>query len=155
MAVDVSGLLYFMPIFSFIFVFVVVYALLSRYKVLGENNFVNALIGVVFATAFITASSVRTYIETITPWFVVLVLALFFILAVIGFSQKKVEDVIGKNFISALIVVVILIFFFAGIKVFSSILSPLFFKITNDDRLLGGILIFLVAALMSWIMTKK
>ncbi len=152
---DVSGLLYFMPIFSFIFVFIIVYSLLTKYKILGEEKFINSLMAAIFATAFITASSVRTYVETITPWFVVLVVALFFILTIIGFSQKKVEDIIGKNFVVGLVIVVMLIFFFAGIKVFSTVLTPLFFKISNDDRFLGGILIFLVASLMSWIFTKK
>lgn len=155
MAVDVSGLLYFMPIFSFIFVFVLVSTLLDRYKVLGDDKFINYLMAAIFATAFITASSARTYVETVTPWFVVLVVALFFILAIIGVSQKKVEDIVGKKFVISMVVVVIMIFFFAGIKVFSSVLTPLFFKITDNDRILGGVLIFLVAALMSWIFTKK
>ena len=49
----------------------------------------------------------------------------------------------------------IAIFLIAGVKVFSSVLSPLFYKIKNDDRLFGGTLIFLAAALTSWLLTRK
>jgi len=155
MAVDVSGLLYFMPIFSFLFVFVVIYCLLKKSAVLGDNDFMNALVGFVVATAFVTASSVRMYVETVTPWFAVLIVAMFFILAIIGFSQQKIEGFLGKGMMGGFIVVLILIFFFAGIRVFSSVLAPVYYKITNDERLLGGILVFFIAALTSWVVTRK
>jgi hypothetical protein len=156
MELDIAGLLYFMPIFTFLFVFVVVYALLNKVKeTLGTNDFVNALIGFLVSTVFISVSSMRLYLETIVPWFAILVIALFFILAIVGFSQQKIEGIVSKNFIIGVVVVLIGIFLIAGVKVFSSILSPLFYKIKNDDRLFGGILIFLVAALTSWLLTKK
>jgi hypothetical protein len=155
MAVDVSGLLYFMPIFSFLFVFVVVYCLLKKSAVLGDNEFMNALIGFVVATAFVTASSIRMYVETVTPWFAVLVVAMFFILAIMGFSQQKIEGVLGKGLMGGFILVLVLVFFFAGVKVFSSVLAPAYYKITNDERLLGGVLVFFIAALTSWVVTRK
>ncbi|MEM4230702.1 MAG: hypothetical protein QXF25_02405 [Candidatus Pacearchaeota archaeon] len=155
MAVNVLGLLYFMPIFSFLFVFVIVYALLKKTQVLGDNDFMNALVGVIVATAFITASSARTYVETITPWFAVLIVAMFFILAVIGFSQQKIEGAIGKNIMIGFVFVLILVFFFSGVKVFSSGVMPIYYRITENERLIGGILVFFVAGVMSWIVTRK
>jgi hypothetical protein len=154
--VDISGLLYFMPIFTFLFVFVVVYSLTSKVKEhLGTNDFLNALISFLISTIFITVSSMRLYMETVIPWFAVLVVALFFILVIVAFSQQKIDAVVGKNFVLALVFILVLVFVFAGAKVFSSVLSPLFYKIQHDDRLFGGVLIFLVAALTSWLLTKK
>jgi len=156
MELDIAGLLYFMPIFTFLFVFVVVYSLLNKVKEsLGTNDFLNALIGFLVSTVFISVSSMRLYLETIVPWFAILIVALFFILTIVGVSQQKIDSILTKNFIIGVVVILIAVFLIAGVKVFSSILSPLFYKIKNDDRIFGGVLIFLVAALTSWLLTKK
>ena len=157
---DISGLLYFMPIFTFLFVFIVVYAILSKVKEdIGTNEFVNALASFLIATMFVTVSSMRMYMESVVPWVVILLLALFFVLVVVGFSQNKIDNLLGKNFAIGFVIVLLLIFFFSGVKVFSSVLSslfsPLISKVTNDDRLFGSILIFAVAAMTSWLVTKK
>jgi hypothetical protein len=51
MVVDISGIYNFMPIFSFLFVFVVVYAILAKTKVLGDQK-VNLLVGFIMAIIF-------------------------------------------------------------------------------------------------------
>lgn len=153
--VDVLGLGYFMPVFSFVFVFAISYALLDKTKILGENKFIHLLISFVIAVSFIVASSVRTYVETVTPWLAVLMIALFFIFILVSFSGRKIEDFTGNGFIGMIIIVLILIFFFAGVKVYSSVLLPLYVKVTNEERILGSVILFAVAIFASWVLTKK
>ena len=68
MAIDVSGINFFMPVFSFLFVFVIVYAILAKTKILGDNKFVNLVIGFIMAIIFMSFSSTELYVETIIPW---------------------------------------------------------------------------------------
>ena len=153
---DISGLLFFMPIFTFLFVFVVIYAILGKVKEdLGTNEFLNALVSFLIATMFVTVSTMRKYIETVVPWFVILILVLFFVLMIVGFSQNKLDDLLGKKFAIGFVVVLIAIFFIAGVNVFSAVLTPFFTKITNDDRIFGSILVLAVAALASFLVTRK
>ena len=84
MALDISGLAYFMPIFGFLFIFVIVFALLDKTKILGGVKWIDVLISFIVAIIFATMTSVREYVEQVTPWFVVLVVALFFILVIVG-----------------------------------------------------------------------
>ena len=69
MPVDISGVTYFEPILAFLVVFVVLYAVLAKTKILGEDNkFVNIFASFLVATIFVAAAGVREYVLTITPW---------------------------------------------------------------------------------------
>lgn len=87
--IDLSGISYFLPIFSFVLIFVVVFAILRKTKMLGDNNFIMAMVSLVLAVIFISFSDVRSYIEAVSPWFVVLVIAMFFVLVLGGFLLAK------------------------------------------------------------------
>ena len=52
MAVE-STLSYFMPILAFVLVFVVVYAVLVKSKIFGDNNFIYSIISLVVSLIFI------------------------------------------------------------------------------------------------------
>ena len=89
--VDVSGISYFAPLLAFLVVFVIVFALLNKTKLLGENAFIQLFVSFVIGTIFVSAAGVRNYVLVITPWFGALVVSLFFILFIIGFVGKPVE----------------------------------------------------------------
>jgi FtsH-binding integral membrane protein len=154
MAVDVSGLSYFMPIFGFLFVFVIVYALLSKTKLLGESMFINLLISFIIAVIFATISSAQEYVEAVTPWFVVLIIALFFILILIGLSQQKINDIMKPGFVWVFIVALILVFLISAVKVFA-FWQPIKEFVTAEGRIVGGILLLIIAALAAWVITRK
>lgn len=155
MAIDISGLSYFMPIFGFLFVFVIVYALLSKTKILGESQFVSLLISFIIAIVFSTIGSAQEYVQTVTPWFVVLVVVLFFILIIIGLSQQKIEDIMKPGFVWVFIVALILVFLLAATKVFAPVWWDVKEFISNEGRIAGGILLLIIAALAAWVITKK
>ena len=159
MAVDVSGLSYFMPIFGFLFVFVIVYSLLAKTKLLGENKFVNLLISFIVAIIFTTFSSVQEYVQQVTPWFVVLVIALFFILLIVGLSQHKITDIVGKGFVWFFVIALILVFLIAAIKVFPNAFGEAWNELvgfmTFRARIAGAIILLIIASLTAWVITKK
>jgi hypothetical protein len=156
---DISGLMYFMPLFSFLFIFVIIYAILVKTKILGENNFANILVSFIIGIIFATTAGTREYVEAVTPWFVVLAVAIFFILIIIGMSQKKAEDIIKPGFIWFFIVLVLVIFFIAASNVFSSVMAPFWQGLQNtistQDKIVGSVGLLIIGALAAWVLTKK
>lgn len=65
---DVTGLQHFSNIFAFIFVWLLVFALLSYTKTLGGNNFINALIGLFLGLFTLISPNVSGAIIAVAPW---------------------------------------------------------------------------------------
>src|SRR3989344_4743623 len=79
MAVDVSSFVDLMPLLTFLIVFVLVFVVLNKTKVV-DNSFFQLLVSFLLATVFVTASGAREYVQNVIPWFAVLLVCLFFIL---------------------------------------------------------------------------
>ena len=167
MAIDISGIYFFMPVFSFLFVFVIVYALLAQTKILGENKFVHLLISFIMAIIFMSFSANRLYVETIIPWFVVLLVVVFLVLLIAGLSTKKLDGIMTTNFAWAVIIILIIIFLIAAIRVFNPVLHPellitggedgpgIIGQIFGSSSIAGSILLIIIAAVVAWVITKK
>lgn len=169
MAIDISGIYFFMPVFSFLFVFLIVYAILIKTKVLGDSQFVNLLVSFIMAIVFMSFSSLELYVQTIIPWFVVLVVCVFLVMLIGGFSSGKMSDVISnKVFGWAVIIILILVFLVAAIKVFNPIFHP-DLGVTSGEgtslleqireaaggKFLGSFLLIVIAGAVAWVLTKK
>lgn len=168
MAIDITGIYFFMPVFSFLFVFFIVYAILLKTKVLGESGFVNVLISFIMAIIFMSFSSLDLYVQTIIPWFIVLVVCVFFVLLVVGFSSGGITNVLSnKAFGWIVIILLIIIFLIAAIKVFNPVFHPdlgvtsgegtsLIQQIAEaaEGRVIGAILLIIVAGVVAWVLTK-
>lgn len=161
MPADITFYTWFMPIFGFLFVFVIIYALLAKIKILGESKAVNIFISLVIAIIFATVSSVRQYVQTVTPWFAVLVIALFFILMLVGFTHSTDKFRTPLAWIFTLLLIII--FLISAIKVFGSAVTqylpgyPPDSKVKSfffSDQFLGAFLLLVVAAVVSWVLTK-
>src|SRR3989338_6641222 len=88
---DFSWLVYFMGVFGFFFISVVIYAVLSKTELLGDNKPVNLFVAFVFAIIFITFSPGVEYVGAIVPWFVILFIVLFMLMVLVALSQKEVD----------------------------------------------------------------
>jgi hypothetical protein len=163
MAVDLSGLNYLLPIWSFLLVFIISFAVLVSTKIIGENKFWLVFVSFVLATLFITAAQAREYVETAVPWAIVMVLVAFFILLITGFIGEPVKAITGGVGIG-LVVVLLLIFLFAALNMFSDQLwnyapggssSNPFLEWLYSSSVAGMILLLLVCALVGWVLTKK
>jgi len=153
MAVDISGLEYYLPILSFLIVFVAVFAVLAKTKVIGENKWVQLFLAFLVATIFVTASGAREYVIKVTPWFAVFVILLFFLLALIGFSGKVgfLEKGIGVVFVIGLLVLFLVSAYFS----FGEAVHFIEFKEwLFTPKVWGALSLIVVSAVVSWILVK-
>lgn len=152
-----------MPVLSFILVFVLVYALLGKTKILGENKFIHSLLSLVVGIMLVLTPNAREYTLTVTPWIIVFIVALFFIIMIISFVRGNIDDIVKNPAISfGLIAILLLIFLISGLEVFSaSLYNFLHLPVTGEitsillhPSVLGVIILFVVAAVVSWVLNK-
>jgi hypothetical protein len=134
---------------------------------------VNIFVSFVVAAIFITASSAADVVLNVVPWFAVLLIALFMIMALVAFIGKSAEGMIGKGVGWVFIVLLILVFIISGIKVFSNSLAPYwpgatygdvsqgdpnlvgFFAWLYSPAVKGFFLLVGVAAFVTWLLVRK
>lgn len=92
---DIGILNHFVPLFVFILIFVVVYAVLLKTNLLGENKGLISLASFVIAFLFIVTRTATEFVELVTPWFVVLIIVAMCFLLIFMFLGVK-PDVIAK-----------------------------------------------------------
>ncbi len=169
MPIDVSWLNFYMPVFGFLFVFVVMFAVLLKTNVLGDNVFTNAFVSFIFGIIFITFSPGVDFITTLLPWFVILVISLLLVLVIVGFSQNDMESFMKPWLGWVFIILLVVAFLVSAIVVFNPILGPylpgsgvegegFLFDVRNfvfGEQFLGGILLLGVALVASWLIAKK
>jgi len=166
MALNISGIYFFMPIFSFLFVFVVVYAVLNKTKVLGEQK-INILVSLVMAIIFMNFSSMQLYVETIVPWFIVLLICLFLVLVLMAFSTKKLDDVLKPWFAWVFVAILVVIFLISAIRVFNPVFHPEYGIVSGshpqvisqirhlfDTQVGGSILLLVAAVIVTFVLVK-
>ena len=71
---DVTGLSYFSNIFVFLFVWLVVFAVFSWVKVLGDNKFIHALVGLLLAIFVLISPIATSIVADIAPFIAVIFL---------------------------------------------------------------------------------
>ncbi len=87
-----------MPVFSFLFVFMIVWSILVKTKLLGDAPFVNLFISLIMAVIFMSFSSLDLYVRTIIPWFIALFVCVFLVLLLGGLATKDVTKFIYNAF---------------------------------------------------------
>ncbi len=167
MVADVSSITYFAPILAFLLVFVVVFAVLFKTKVLGELLFVQLLTSFIISSIFVSAASAREYIVSVSTWFGVLAVSLFFLLFLLNFIGKWADE----KWIAYLAVIILLIIFLvSALNVFSSGLGPYlpgsYTRAEADPSLIGfldwlysapvigALLLIIAGAIVSWVLVK-
>ncbi len=165
--VDLTGFQYFLPLLSFLLVFVVSLAFLMRTKILG-NKFIEFLVSFILATIFVTFVGPQKFIQNIAPAVAVLIVCAFFILLLAGIFGKDLAFM-NKGMGIVFVVILFIIFIVTAFVVFSSSITP---YITGEDygsgnpdlyifsdwlfssRVGGAILLLIVSALVAWVLVK-
>ncbi|MEM4259177.1 MAG: hypothetical protein QXS38_00220 [Candidatus Pacearchaeota archaeon] len=152
--VDVSLIQSYLPILSFLLVFTVVFAILAKYKIIGESKFVNLFVSFLVATIFVSLTSAREYVVSITPWFAVFVIVSLFLLSLIGLFGK-VPDILKSGIGIVVVIGLLIVFLISAYYTFSS--SPFFVALgdwVSKPRVYGILLLVLSSALVSWVLIK-
>ena len=167
MPVDVSAITYFAPLIAFLIVWVVMFAVLSNFKVLGDNKFIQTFISLLIAALFVSVAGVREYVLTIIPWFAVLIISTFFILALTGFIGTT--DAVKKGVGAVFLILLVVVFLVSAIVVFSGVIGPYLpgsdiaggesevLRFTDwiySPRVAGAISLIVVSALVAWVLVR-
>ena len=158
LAIDLSGLGTFMPVFGFILVFTVVYALLGKTKVLGEQKFVHIFVSFCIAIVFLISANAIEYVKVTTPIFAAFIVSLLFIMLLVGMFKKPEEFFQGKGFAIFLIIILLIIFVFSAIFVFAPIINQYMSGPKNfllQPQILGVLILIGVTAFTAWLLSKK
>ena len=158
MALNIEGFDYFLPVLVFLFIFVIMYALLAKLKILGENKYINVIVSFIIAVIFVTLSSAREMVMRVTPWFAVLLILLFFVLLIIGFSQKKMENMMKPWLAWVFIIIFVIIVLFILFQNFgySSNFGDFLLDVSLDyPKISGSVILLILAGLTSWVLIAK
>ncbi|MEK6854967.1 MAG: hypothetical protein AABX73_01980 [Nanoarchaeota archaeon] len=169
MPADISAIGYLVPIFAYLLVVIVSAAILMKTKMLGESTWWNIFAALLIASIFVSAVGARAYVETIIPWFAVMLIALFLVLMTVGLVGKPVEFM-HKGIGIVFVVILGIVFLVSAFFVFSDLIiryipgpgygfnadpkTLFFFDWLYSPRVLGAVLLIVVSALTSWILVK-
>lgn len=160
---DTGLLRFFLPIFSFLLVLAISYAILEKTNILKNHN-VNIAAAFAIAVLFLFTPSAIKLIQLTTPWFIVFLIFLmimFMTFMFLGVKDEQINSVIAYPSVYWTIIVVILgIFLFGMTQVFGGEVQAIFGggdtsgggvvvdvgKIIFHPRMLGAIFILLIAS---------
>jgi len=159
---DVTGLQYFSSIFVFLFVWLVVYALLLWTKILGENKFVHALIGLLLAMFVLISPIATSIVASVAPYLAVAFLFIVLISVAAKMLGGDIESFPALRGIM-LVFIVIIIFVAAGIKIREQVDVPSetqtdLSKTVNlvfNPKFLGTVLILAIAVFTIALLASK
>lgn len=130
---DVGILNHFVPIFVFILIFVVFYAILLKTNILGENKGLMALASFVVAFLFIVTRTATEFIQLVTPWFVVLlIVAMCFLLIFmfLGVKPSAIASAVSQEGTVWIIIIILLVLL--GVAL-TKVIGPSIAAITQGD----------------------
>lgn len=173
MVISISSqqfLSYFMPILTFLLVFVIIYALLTKSKILGGSNFIQLLISFIAAIFVISSPFLGEFTRLTATWIAVFVITITFILAALSFTGKNITDISKTPFVGYIVIfIVIIIFIFSTIQVFGPVIKP-YLPGQSDTggapellgikhflfhpAIIGSVILFIAAAVVSSVLTK-
>ena len=162
MAVDLPFITYFAPILAFLIVFILVYAVLHKTKVVGENKWIASFLALVVAALFVAFAGTRDYIITIMPWIAALIVCLVVLLIVMNFAGAPKFMMTGAGIVFSIAVLVI--FIVSAFFLFSHTLVQFVpsgatdtGKILNyffNTRIAGALLLLIIGGIVSWVLIK-
>jgi|SRR3989344_2569227 len=125
---DLSLLNYLSPLFTFLFILIISYAVLDKFKLLGENFAPKMIAAFSIAMIFMLSSRMVKVINTATPWFILLIFFGFFLIAMLMFMGVKEDSISrtvgGGTVVYILLTISLIIFIITIIGAFQDVSSP-------------------------------
>jgi len=120
---DVTGLEHFSSIFVFLFVWLVVFAILSWVKVLGDNKFIHALVGLLLAIFVLISPTATGIVADVTPFIAVVFLFIVLISIashMLGANLEAFPALKGVFIVFIILIIIIA----AGVKIRERVSIP-------------------------------
>lgn len=149
---DVTGLQYFSSIFVFLFAWLVVFATLTWSRVLGDNKFIQALVGLLIGIFVLISPVATSVVADVAPFLAVIFLLIVLVniaMQMLGGSVEAFPAMRGVFLVLIILIIVVT----AGVKIRESVNAP---SETQKDlsktinlifhpTFLGTVLIFAIA----------
>lgn len=155
MVANLSVIGYFLPVISFFFVFVLIYAVLNKTGILGKNNGVSLMISFMLSAFFIYNASLVEFVKTSSAWFVVFFVCIFFIMLLITFTHGKVDKIMNPSMAWVLLALLVVVFVVSSSYVFNWAVNWTTLKDWAHTDWFGFILLLIMAGIVSAVLTKK
>jgi hypothetical protein len=125
---DLGVLTYLTPLFTFLFILIVSYAVLDKFRLLGDNFAPKAIAAFSIAMIFIFSTRMMKIVNMATPWFILMIIFGLFLVGMLMFIGVK-ESSITKTVTSGsvvwpIIVVSLIIFIIVIVNAFQDVQSP-------------------------------
>lgn len=157
MNVDISGMGYFAPIYTFLFVLLVCYALLMKTKILGGIGWIDFVVSAIIALIFSTFASAHEYVQSIVPWFAVLMIVLFLILLLVSFGGKP-DAFLKPGFLWVFVAVLIIAVLVSAVRIFPGVFGGAWNSLVNfaetQAQIFGAIVLIVIGVLVAWKILK-
>lgn len=150
-----NGELFLNGILPFLLVFVLIYAVLQKTKVLGDNKSqIDALVSLAMALMLVAFPTPRNYIIRIVPWLAVALVVLLVIFLIYGFgsSDKDRGIVLPEWFKKNMLWVAIV---FVTLVVLSIAVGLDGVRGWFNTDIFGYIIVALIIGVVFWVVTKK
>ena len=155
---SISALGYFVPIFAFLLVFVVMYAILKKTGVLGGSEPVMLFVSLILSSFFVLEASLVEFIRVSSAWFGVLVIFIFFMLVAVAFMPwKDPFSFMVKNdwFSWAILGLILGIFVITSAYTFNIVVNWGLLESWIDTDWFGFVLLIVVGGIVSAVVSKK
>lgn len=129
---DVGFLNHFVPVFIFLLVFVLFYAVLLKTHILGDNKGLIALASFVVALLFLVTRAATEFVQLVTPWFVVMLIVIMCFLLIfmfLGVKPDAIAEAMSKEGTVWTILVILIILL--GVAL-TKVLGPSIAAITQE-----------------------
>lgn len=155
MVANLSVIGYFLPVISFMFVFILIYAVLVKTQILGKNNGVALMISFALAAFFIYNASLVEFVKTSSAWFAVFFVCIFFIMLLITFTHGKgIEKIMNPSMAWVLLALLVVVFVVSSSYVFNWAINWTTLKDWAHTDWFGFILLLALAGIASRVLTK-
>ncbi len=158
---DTTLLNYISPIFIFLFVMVLFFAVLEKTKLLGESKGVSALVAFCIALLFMITATATELVRILTPWLVMLIIIsmvfmMFFMF--LGVKPEAIEKAVSNpSFFWPIFIVLLVVLGIALTQVFGPQIASLtqqnsegfgrnVAKIIFHPKILSMLILLLIAA---------
>ena len=171
MPLDISLLQFFMPIFSFLLIFALVYAVMDKFSLLGGGKAVKVTVAFTIAIIFLFSTKALSFVMELLPWFVILIVLIFVTLAALmflGLKEESVAATVKKPALYWVVLVFIIIALLITIgKVFGSLggdggtteegqeSSPSLLQTLFNAKVLGAVVLLIISVFAIQNITKK
>ncbi len=160
---DIGLLKFLLPVFSFILIWVISYAILVKTKILGESKGMNAFAAFAVAIIFLFTPEASDLIRMTLPWFIVVIIfvaVVFMMFMFLGVKEDKMAAVLEYPTVMwSLIIICVAIIVFALAQIFGSPIQAIYAgdggeaglmgdigKIVFHPKVLGAVILLLIAS---------